>query len=177
MSQLVKFFYPELRRLAAARMNRERPGHTWQPTVLVHELYLELSRSRPPSNLLPNDEKAAFFGLAGHLMNRLLIHHARPLAKRAHRVDPESADLQRGENTLHEIEDALRRLAAIDPELRAVVELKVFEGLSEEEIALKLALSRRTVARRWNFARLWLQREYAGTEQAGGKDPRPLAAV
>lgn len=162
IGKLVECFYPELRRLAAARMQRERAGHSWQPTVLIHELYLELSRSTPPSGFVANDERAAFFGLAGYLMNRLLIHHARPLARQAQKVDLDTADLKRSENTLREIDDALGQLAAIHPELRAVVELKVFEGLGEDEIAARLGVSRRTVARRWNFARHWLEREYAG---------------
>jgi DNA-directed RNA polymerase specialized sigma24 family protein len=77
--ELVDLFYPELRRLAATKMKDERSAHTWQPTELVHELYLELIKTR---GLNPRDygdsERAAFFGLAGQMMRRLLIHHARP---------------------------------------------------------------------------------------------------
>src|SRR5262249_25971123 len=74
IGQLVECFYPELRRLAAIRMRHERAGHTWQSTILIHELYLELVRAKPPSDVAAKDEEAAFFGLAGHVMNRLLIH-------------------------------------------------------------------------------------------------------
>jgi len=167
IGQLVECFYPELRHLAAMRMRNERAGHTWQPTILVHELYLELARAKPPSDLAAKDEEAAFFGLAGYLMNRLLIHHARPLAKRVDTVSTEDINLKRSENTVHEINEALERLAAIHPELRSIVEMKVFEGLSEDEIAEKLGHSRRTIARRWSFARCWLEQEYVAKSNAG----------
>jgi hypothetical protein len=83
--QLVELFYPELRRIAALRMRAERPDHTLQPTAVVHQLYLELVKIKAPRPAGPNgtpDEKAAFLGLAAYLMKQLLIHHARPLAKR-----------------------------------------------------------------------------------------------
>src|SRR5215510_6021952 len=76
--QLVEIFYPELKRLAAARMKAEPSDHTWQPTVLVNELYLKLVKIKA----LSESEADAFLGLATHLMRRLLIHHARPLANR-----------------------------------------------------------------------------------------------
>src|SRR4051794_11836982 len=81
--QLVALFYPELRRLAHSHMQRERPGHTWQPTVLVNQLYLELIKIKAlgKDDRAGQDDRRAFFGLAAHLMRRLLIHHSRPLAK------------------------------------------------------------------------------------------------
>jgi RNA polymerase sigma factor (TIGR02999 family) len=167
IGQLVECFYPELRQLAAMRMRHERAGHTWQPTILVHELYLELARAKPSSDFAAKDEEAAFFGLAGYLMNRLLIHHARPLAKRVDTVPTDEIDLKRSENTVHEIDEALERLAAIHPELSLIVEMKVFEGLSEDEIAEKLGHSRRTIARRWSFARRWLEEEYVVKSNTG----------
>src|SRR5690242_17600296 len=88
-SRLVELFYPELRRIAAARMRAERPGHTLQPTAVVHQLYLELVKVKalPAAGSGGTDEKAAFLGLAAYLMKRLLIHHARPLAKRAQKAE------------------------------------------------------------------------------------------
>src|SRR5258707_15670606 len=86
-NELVELFYPELRRLAAVKMKGERTEHTWQPTALVNELYLELVKIKalkPPAH---DEERAAFFGLAGHLMKRLLIHHARPLYRRIEKVE------------------------------------------------------------------------------------------
>src|SRR5919198_4918370 len=86
--KLVQFFYPELRRLASRRMLGERVNHTWQPTILVHELYLELTRVKelPHTSAADEDEKNAFFGLAAFLMKRLLVHHARPLPKQVTRT-------------------------------------------------------------------------------------------
>jgi len=159
-SQLVDLFYPELRRIASTRMLAERTNHTWQPTVLVHELFLELTRvkSLPPDPTANQDDRKAFLGLAGFLMKRLLIHHARPLPRRVAKAEiSEAMGIPAGgEECLVEIEDLLHRLDAIDPQLRPVVEMKIFEGLSREEIAGRLGCSVRTVARRWDFARQWL---------------------
>src|SRR3982751_6119679 len=87
--RLVELFYPELRRIAAARMRAERVDHTLQPTAVVHQLYLELVKVKAlrPSGSSGADEKAAFLGLAAYLMKRLLIHHARPLSKRSEKVE------------------------------------------------------------------------------------------
>lgn len=161
--ELADLFYPELRRLAASKMKGERSEHTWQPTALVHELYLELVKVRAlgARNYDDDEERAAFLRLAGHMMKRLLIHHARPLYRRAERVEISDPAVASPE-ALHEVEDALSRLAAVDPELRRVVEMKVFEGLTRDEIAQQLGCSRRTVAGHWSFARHWLQKEWAG---------------
>jgi RNA polymerase sigma factor (TIGR02999 family) len=159
--KLVELFYPELRRLASSRMLGERSNHSWQPTILVHELYLELTRIKalPPSPEPEREEKDAFFALAAFLMRRLLVHHSRPLPKRITRVEiGEATGLAvSGEQSLREVEDVLNRLSAIDPQLRAVVEMKAFEGMSREEIAQRLGCSVRTVARHWDFAKQWLQ--------------------
>lgn len=167
--RLIELFYPELRRMAAARMLREQPGHTWQPTVLVNELYLELARidALPPGSQDADAEKAAFLGLAGFLMKRLLIHHSRPLYRRADKtgISDHLADPGSCVQTLDEIEDLLDRLASLDPALRQVVEMKVFEGLSREEIAARLGCSVRTVARHWEFARHWLSDALSPSEK------------
>jgi RNA polymerase sigma factor (TIGR02999 family) len=160
--KLVDLFYPELRRLASSRMLGERVNHTWQPTVLVHELYLELTRVRalPQRPASTESEKDAFFGLAAFLMKRLLVHHARPLSHRVEKAELDEAlgVAASGEQSLREIEDLLARLGALDLKLRLVVEMKVFEGLSREEIAGRLGCSVRTVARHWEFAQHWLQK-------------------
>jgi RNA polymerase sigma factor (TIGR02999 family) len=159
--KLVEIFYPELRRLASARMIGERSNHTWEPTALVNELYMELTRIRalPSDPACDGDEKDAFFGLAAFLMKRLLVHHARPLPKRVTRVEIAAAEgvSVSGEQSLSEIENILSRLGSIDPTLRAVAEMKAFEGLSREEIARRLDCSVRTVARHWEFAQHWLR--------------------
>jgi len=166
-ARLVELFYPELRRIAAARMRRERPDHTLQPTAVVHQLYLELVKVKAlrPASSDGADEKTAFLGLAAFLMKRLLIHHARPLSRRAEKAElpdlpgPHSST----EHSLLEIDEVLNRLAAINPALRKVVELRVFEGLTREEIARELGCGTATVARHWNFARNWLEEAFAGT--------------
>ena len=159
--------YPELRRLAASFMRSERPDHTLQPTAVVHQLYLELVKIkalRPAASGGAPDEKAAFLGLAAYLMKQLLIHHVRPLAKRVAKSelpdmpDPQSAS----EHSLIEIDDALSRLAAINPALRRVVELRVFEGLTREEVAQRMGCGTATIARHWNFARNWLEEVLGG---------------
>jgi RNA polymerase sigma factor (TIGR02999 family) len=164
-ARLVDLFYPDLKRLAAVQMAGERRNHTWQPTVLVNELYLELTRitALPTRSSSDRPERDAFLGLAVFIMKRLLAHHARPLPSRVKKADiDEASGLEAlDEQALHEVEDLLRRLGAIDPRLRAVVEMKVFEGLSRKEIAKQLGCSVRTVARHWEFAQHWLQQRLA----------------
>ena len=158
---LVEVFFPELRRMAAARMQRERLEHTWQPTALVNELYLELIKIKALAHQGAQavEERAAFLGLAGHLMKRLLIHHARPLYRRVQRTGADVLEFipQAGQDTLQEIELLMADLERVDPKLRSVVELKVFEGCSIDEAAERMQISRRTVSRYWKFAAKWLE--------------------
>src|SRR5215467_876082 len=110
--RLVELFYPELRRIAAARMRAERPDHTLQPTAVVHQLYLELVKVKAlrPASSGGADEKAAFLGLAAYLMKRLLIHHARPLSRRAEKAElPDLPGPSPTEHSLLEIDDILNR--------------------------------------------------------------------
>jgi len=169
--RLVELFYPELRRIAAARMRTERPDHTLQPTAVVHQLYLELVKIkalRPSASGGASDEKTAFLGLAAYLMTQLLLHHARPLAKRVGKSElPDMSGPQAASDySLIEIDDALNRLAAINPALRRVVELRVFEGLTREEIAQKMGCGTATVARHWTFARNWLEEAFGSTPES-----------
>lgn len=169
-NQLVEVLYPELRRLAAAKMKGERREHTWQPTLLVNELYLALIKIKglDISGVPSGQEKAAFLGLAGHIMKRLLIEHSRRLYRRAEKVQFRdwSEFAATGTESLHEVEEALSRLAGIDPKFRAVVEMKVFEGLTADEIAAQLDCSPRTVATYWTFSKCWLERELADSPPA-----------
>jgi RNA polymerase sigma factor (TIGR02999 family) len=164
--RLMELLYPELRKLAAARMNGERTEHTWQPTLLVNELYLALVKTRALGNgSRADEEKAAFLGLAGHVMKHLLIDHSRPLYRRAEKVQlqdmPDRA--QTGLEDAHFVEELLARIGAIDPKLRSVIEMRVFEGLTGDEIAQQLGCSPRTVANLWTFAKRWLSNELTGT--------------
>jgi RNA polymerase sigma factor (TIGR02999 family) len=162
-SELFELLYPELRRLAAARMKGERTEHTWQPTVLVNELYLTLVKVKAlGGDEKGQNEKAAFMSLAGHVMKRLLIDHARPLYRRAEKVELAEMPVSQSAESLQFVEEALCRLASIDPRLRAVVEMRVFEGLTGDEIAQQLGCSPRSVANWWTFAKRWLQKEVAG---------------
>jgi RNA polymerase sigma factor (TIGR02999 family) len=173
--ELVQLFYPELRKIAATRMRTEAPGHTWQPTVLVNELYLQLVRMKTLRAATESDgeaEKAAFLRLAAFLMKQLLIQHARPLAKRSMRGKrsnvSEIAGLvdarHTGQDILAEVEGTLDRLGSIDPKLRTVVELRIFEGLTGNETAERMACSPKTVTRYWTFAAEWLGQELGRTQ-------------
>jgi RNA polymerase sigma factor (TIGR02999 family) len=168
---LVDHFYPELRRIAAARMRTERLGHTWTPTVLVNELYLELVKIKAlRAAHEDSSEREAFLSLAGHIMRRLLIHHSRPMYRRAHKVEVNEIELSErgavheGPETLAEVDDLLDRLKKMDPRLRTVVELRAFEGKTTDEAAQAMGCSPRTVDRCWNFARHWLASELGNSE-------------
>lgn len=163
---LVDHFYPELRRIAAAQMRRESADHTWTPTALVNELYLELVKIRALRDAAADsNERDAFLGLAGFLMRRLLIHHARPSYRKVQKVETsvldqeEQYDRGKGPQLLAQVEDLLSRLAKIDSRLRTVAELRVFEGKAIDEIAAMTSCSPRTVQTQWSFAKRWLAQE------------------
>jgi RNA polymerase sigma factor (TIGR02999 family) len=162
--QLVSLLYPELRRLAAAKMKAEGSQHSWQPSLLVNELYLQLIkvRSLPSPTCDDRSERDHFLRFAGHVMRHLLIDHARLLSKRAVKIDIGQFDVaaeEGGTATLQEIDQLLEKLAGIHPRLRSIVEMKVFEGLSVEEIANRLDIAPRTAARNWAFSKQWLREQ------------------
>jgi RNA polymerase sigma factor (TIGR02999 family) len=159
--QLVTIFYPELRRMAARQIRSERTPHTWQPTVLVNELYLELLKITAIKTGEDRPDWEVFLGLAAHIMRRLLILHARPLHRQVEHVElSEDLDLEAGGAArMAEVEALLDQLSSIHPQLRTIVEMRVFEGFSIPEIASRLACSERTVDRRWAFARKWLEHQ------------------
>jgi RNA polymerase sigma factor (TIGR02999 family) len=149
--------YDELRRLAEARLRRERPGHTLQPTALVNEVYLRLS---PDASGWEN--RRHFFGAAAQAMRRILVDHARQkLADKRDggaRVTLADLDVQAPEENLDvvAVSDALDVLAQEDPRLSEVVSLRFFAGMSVEETASALDVSPITIKRDWAFARAWL---------------------
>lgn len=160
--QLFSLLYPELRRLAAVKMNAEGSQHSWQPSLLVNELYLQVLKvkSLPAPQTADRSERDHFLQFAAHVMRHLLIDHSRLLSRRTTKIDIaqiEVAGEEDGTATLQEIDDLLEKLAAIHPRLRSIVEMKVFEGDSVEEIAKRLQIAPRTVARNWTFCKQWLR--------------------
>lgn len=158
--RLIEIFYPELKRLATRQMLGERKEHSWQPTLLVNELYLELVRIKalPSRQEDSHNERAAFFALAGRIMHRLLVGHARLSSSRTQKMPLEDIFAE-SDSSLVEVEQLLSRLGSIKPVIRTVVEMKVFEGLTAEEIAPRIGCAVVTVNRYWQFARQWLRRE------------------
>ncbi|MBL9032746.1 MAG: sigma-70 family RNA polymerase sigma factor [Phycisphaerae bacterium] len=160
-NELFPLVYDELRRLAAQHMASERAGHTLQATALVHEAYLRLVG--PGEVTWVN--RAHFFGAAAQAIRRILLDHARGRArvKRGGGNAPTSLDSDgptlsnpADRVDLIALDDALERLAALDPVKARVVELRYFAGLTLEQTALALQVSVATVSRHWEFARAWL---------------------
>ena len=160
VGSLVELLYPQLKKLASNRMRSEANPHTWQPTALVNELYLELVKIRALRSADEEQEDHdAFVNLSAHLMRRLLIQHSRPLSKRIVKQQIDEEILQEGHESLLQIEDLLTRLAKINPQLRTVVEMRVFEGHAVSEVAERMDCSERTIERCWTFSRNWLAEE------------------
>lgn len=161
LDKLVPLVHDELRRLARHYMRRETPSHTLQTTALVNEAYLRLV-----DQSVPWQNRAHFFAIAAQMMRRILIDHARghARAKRgggAVKISLEEAAIMPQEQAaeLIALDEALTRLASIDPRRGRVVELRFYGGLSNEEIANVLKISANTVMRDWNLARAWLYKE------------------
>ena len=159
--QLLALVYNELRQLAAAKMARERPGHTLQPTALVHEAWLRLGGDAQPAW----QNRRHFFGAAAEAMRRVLIGNARRkhAARRgddAQHVDIDSTEIAVAapveDVELLRVHDALDRLAEEDPRKAELVKLRYFVGMSIEEAAEALGISDRTAKRDWTYARAWL---------------------
>jgi RNA polymerase sigma factor (TIGR02999 family) len=159
LDQMLPVVYQELHRLASSYLSRESPGHTLQPTALVHEAYLRMVDQRR----VDWRNRAQFLGVAASMMRRILVNHARDrvAAKRGGKAERVSLSLVespsgRSDVDLIALEGALERLVAFDERKGRVVELKFFGGLNTEEIAEVLQVSRATVEREWAFARAWL---------------------
>ena len=162
LDRLVPLVQAELRRLARHYMGEERPDHTLQATALINEVYLRLIDWRS----VRWQDRAHFFGVSAQLMRRVLVDHARRHHYRkrggdAVRVDLEEAAIVAPERDADfvAIDEALTRLAALDPRKSQIVELRFFGGLSVEETAEVVKVSPRTVKREWSLARAWLYSE------------------
>ena len=164
--ELVACVYDELRVQAARYLGRERPEHTLQTTALVHEAYLKLIDQRE----VVWESRGHFFAIAAQAMRRILLDHAkkRRRGKRGGGVEnipfDEALTVAVGDNGIEVeiLDDALTRLARINERTCKIVELRYFAGLSVEETADVLGISKATVAREWQVARAWLYREISG---------------
>lgn len=160
--KLVPLVYDELKRLARGYMRRERPEHTLQATALVHEAYLKLVKQRS----VDWQGRSHFFGIAAQLMRRILIDHARSHLREKRGGAQEATPLDEalvfspGQSAeLVRLDEALERLAKLDPRQSKIVELRFFGGLSVEETAEFLKISPKTVKRDWSVAKAWLHGE------------------
>ena len=160
--ELLPLVYDELRRLAAWRLANERPGQTLQATALVHEAYLRLIGQEDPGW----QGRRHFFGAAAEAMRRILVENARRKKRLKHggkmeRVDIEQVDIPSPlpDDELLAMDEALDRLAEVDPRAVELVKLCFFVGLTQEQAAKELGVSISTVERTWAFARAWLFRE------------------
>jgi RNA polymerase sigma factor (TIGR02999 family) len=158
---LVPLVYRQLRRQAAAYLRRERLDHTLQPTALVHEAYLRLAGQ----DRVGWQNRAHFFGIAAHMMRRILVDHARErqAAKRPGAGLRVALDDRVGATLPVDCEvllldQALHELMRVDARQAQIVELRYFGGMSEQEVGQVLSVSRATVTREWQTARAWLYR-------------------
>jgi RNA polymerase sigma factor (TIGR02999 family) len=167
---LVPLLYDELYAMARGRLARERPGHTWSTTSLVHDAYLRLVDQRRVT--LRN--RSHFLALAATAMRRILIDHARRKRRRKRGAGHVQLSLDEAltisedepSTDLLALDEALTKLAALEPERARVVELRFFGGLTNEEVSELLGISDRTVRRHWQYAKAWLYREVAGSAPA-----------
>jgi RNA polymerase sigma factor (TIGR02999 family) len=160
---LIPLVYSELRRIAQHHLRQERPDHTLQSTALVHEAYLRLMKQGPAQI----ENRVHFLAVASRLMRQILVDHARGhrAAKRygGYKLElSEAHSLQHGADLdLIALDDALSELARLDSQQAHIVELRFFGGLSIEDTAQVVGVSRTTIKREWATARAWLRREMA----------------
>ena len=165
LPELVELVYNDLRRLAQHYMQQERVGHTLQPTALVHETFLKLVDQQH----VDWRSRSHFFAIGAQAMRRILVNHA----KQKGRIKRGGGRLQlsldealtissESDEDVLALDDAIERLSAIDPQQARIVELRFFGGMSVEETAAAMGLSKRTVEREWTGVRAWLRRELTG---------------
>jgi RNA polymerase sigma factor (TIGR02999 family) len=155
----------ELRKLAASYLRKERPDHTLQPTALVNEAFLKLVDQRA----VKWQNRAHFFGIAAQAMRRILVDHARAHAAGKRGADVRKVPLDESiagravDVDLLALDEALTRLAAMDPQQSRIVELRFFGGLTMEETAEVMRISPATIGREWRLAKAWLSAELGRT--------------
>lgn len=170
LDRLAPVVHRELHRIAGRLMAGQRPNHTLQATALVNEAYLRLVDAQQANW----KDRAHFFALCARAMRQILVDHARRRDSAKRGGGQVAIELEEGlaagsspEANLLELDDALNRLAELDPRKSQVIELRFFGGLSVEETAEALKVSPETVQRDWKFARAWLYGELSGTRQNG----------
>jgi len=163
LDQLLPIVYDELRKLAAHKLAQEKPGQTLQATSLVHEAYLRLVGTDPRQSW---DSRGHFFAAAAEAMRRILVESARKKKRLRHGGGRRRLDLQEAvsladspHDGLLALDEALTRLAAREPAKAELVKLRYFAGLSIDEAADLMRISRSTAKRYWAFARAWLLAE------------------
>jgi RNA polymerase sigma factor (TIGR02999 family) len=168
--QLLPLVYDELRRLAAQRLAREAPGQTLPPTGLVHEAYLRLVGG---DNSTPWNGRGHFFAAAAEAMRRILVENARRKrrlkhggARRRITLDEAALAVDGPADELLAVDEALDRLADVEPQAAELVKLHYFAGLTIEQAARVIGVSERKGYRTWAYARAWLFRTL------GGEDPQ-----
>jgi RNA polymerase sigma factor (TIGR02999 family) len=160
--RLVGLVYDELRKRAEALMRRESPGHTVQATMLVHDAYLKLINQDRASW----SDRNHFFAVAAQTMRRLLVDHARGRQRDKRGGGQVKVSLEEGlglssgaDADVLAVDEALGRLEAVDPQQAKIVELRFFGGLTVDEVAQQLGVSKRTVEAEWTMVAAWLRRE------------------
>ena len=163
---LLSLVYDELRKLAARRLAQEKPGQTLQATALVHEAYLRLVG---PDDAPKWEGRGHFFGAAAEAMRRILVENARRKKAEIHGGGRERVELAEGDwltratpDEIVALDDSLDRLAEDDAVSAEVVKLRIFAGMSVDEAALSLGISRSAAYRHWFYARAWLMAERQG---------------
>ena len=165
--RLMPLVYDRMRGLARSMLDRESPSHTLQPTALVNEVFLKMT----DQNRVDLRGKSHFFAIGAKVMRRILVDHARTKKRQKrgggmHRI-PLEAGLQvsnRNDEDVLAIEEALTKLADMDPRQAEIIELRFYGGLTVQEVAEVLRVSKRTVESEWAMARAWLRRELSGGE-------------
>ena len=166
LQALIPLVYEELRRIAQYHLRQERPDHTLQSTALVHEAYLRLVRQGPTEV----ENRSHFLAVASQLMRQILVDHARAhrAAKRGGGLKLELQEAmaeQKPQNVdLIALDHALNELARLDPQQCRIVEMRFFGGLSIEDTAEVMGISRTTIKREWATARSWLRREMSARD-------------
>ena len=166
LPRLVELVYPELRRIAARHLSRERPDHTLQPTALVNEAYLRLAQQHPGKTW---EDRTHFFAVAAHVVRAVLVDHARArnAVKRGSgavgvALTEGSAAVAAAPVDLLDLDAALRSLEELDAQHARIVELRYFAGLSIDETAQALGVSPMTVKRGWLAAKTYIRRHLDG---------------